>query len=325
MPRMAACDGATTGRSAAYTRVWWSAQASSSRCARSSTGCACCLRPRTKKPAAAAHRPPIVQITFFICSTPDLFRRLPAVRSTPFAGCRYMFVTLGCRQAHRRHLASNRDGADSRQSPLTLRTLRLWTRFAWVEHWGMARAIWRRPSPRWPRPPRRPSQSARRRRPSRGRLQPLSARLRAGCRSHPTPLRPRRPCCVEPRSSPASRRTRKVFETLSLAAAGGLLRCLVATGDRRLLRTFGQHNGCRGLAPALRSPHRGRICWRPPFLAIRVLHRPVRLLCGEQLHSGEFEGTPRIVSAVTFSRICRVPPDSSATERTRAPRWPAQI
>ncbi len=146
-----------------------------------------------------------------------------------------------------------------------------------------------------------------------------------GAEGRPTPLRPRRPRRVEPRSSPASRRPRKVFETLSLAAAGGLLRRLVATGDRRLLRTFGQHNGCRGLAPALRSPHRGRICWRPPFLAIRVLHRPVRLLCGEQLPSGEFEGTPRIVSAVTFSRICRVPPDSPATERTRAPRWPAQI
>ncbi len=208
-----------------------------------------------------------------------------------------------------------------------MRTLRLWTRFAWVEHWGMARAIWRRPSPRWPRPPRRPSHSARRRRPSPRPppSPPAAPALRAGCKGRPTPLRPRRPRRVEPGSSPASRRPRKVFETLSLAAAGGLLRRLVATGDRRFLRTFGQHNGCRGLAPAFRSPHRGRICWRPPFLAIRVLHRPVRLLCGEQLPSGEFEGTPRIVSAVTFSRICRVPPDSPATERTRAPRWPAQI
>lgn len=31
-----------------------------------------------------------------------------------------MFVTVGCRQAHRRHLASNRDGGHSRRSPLTL-------------------------------------------------------------------------------------------------------------------------------------------------------------------------------------------------------------
>lgn len=49
--------------------MWWSAQASSRRCASNSTGCER-LGLQTKKPAAAAQNPPTIQRTFFIFGTP---------------------------------------------------------------------------------------------------------------------------------------------------------------------------------------------------------------------------------------------------------------
>lgn len=63
--------------------MWWSAQASSSRCASSCTGCTR-FGPHTRNPATAAQAPPTIQMTLFIPFSPSY--RLYAMPSCLDAG-----------------------------------------------------------------------------------------------------------------------------------------------------------------------------------------------------------------------------------------------
>lgn len=137
-------------RPAFYTRVWWSAHASSSRCARSSTGFACCLRLHARKPAAAAHKPATVQISFFI----RCFPQEQDVGETVFR--RFACGGLDAQQPERAVPLCGIRGTPWHTRPGGPATLEPWTRFASDERSATAPGTlpgrWRPSRKRLPRP-----------------------------------------------------------------------------------------------------------------------------------------------------------------------------